>query len=325
MYGIDAALPLWIAFKGIQHEFSILIRFPTDSYLFDLKRLKTKTKFFYDFIREAQYADNIAVMSGTAHGLQTLLTCYNDASKRFGLKINAKETEAMCLGPESDFFVDDIKLKNADRLKYLGSFANQACNLKTEITASIQTTSHAFYSLKQRVFDNHDLSTNTKIIVYTQCLLLILLYGSETWTLYSQEVKQLRTIQQRHLRSILKNRWFDFVANEEVLAKSDVVDIEVLLAQSRLRWLGLVSRMEDNKTRKRLLCGELADGCRPIGRPKFRFKDNCKSILKTGNILHNWNDTVKDRVEWRSMIKTVSDKLKISRKGKYERARERRR
>ena len=88
-------------------------------------------------------------------------------------------------------------------------------------------------------------------------------------------------------------RWFDFVANEEILAKSDVVDIEVLLAQSRLRWLGHVSRMEDNRTCKRLLYGELADGSRPIGRPKLRFKDNCKSILKTGNILHNWNDTVK--------------------------------
>ena len=107
-------------------------------------------------------------------------------------------------------------------------------------------------------------------------------------------VKQLRTIQQRHLQSILKIHWFDFVANEEVLAKSDVVDIEVLLAQSRLRWLGHVSRMEDNRTCKRLLYGELADGSRPIGRPKLRFKDNCKSILKTGNILHNWNDTVKD-------------------------------
>ena len=59
-------------------------------------------------------------------------------------------------------------------------------------------------------------------------------------------------------------------------------------------------------------------------RPKFRFKDNCKSILKTWNILHKWNDTVKDRVKWRSMIKTVSDKSNILRKGKYERARERR-
>ena len=82
--------------------------------------------------------------------------------------------------------------------------------------------------------------------------------------------------------------------------------------------------MEDNRTCKRLLYGELADGSRPIGRPKLRFKDNCKSFLKTGNILHSWNDTVKDRVKWRSMIKTVSDKLNISRKRKYDRARERR-
>ena len=88
------------------------VRFRTDGNLFDLKRLKTKIKLFYDFIRVAQFADDIAVMSGTAHGLQTLLTCYNDASKRFGLKVNAKKTEAMYLGPESDFFVDDIKLKN---------------------------------------------------------------------------------------------------------------------------------------------------------------------------------------------------------------------
>ena len=78
---------------------------------------------------------------------------------------------------------------------------------------------------------------------------------------------------------------------------------------------------------------ELSNGCCMVSlqmvldqlvAPKLRFKDNCKSILKTGNILHNWNDTVKDRVKWRSMIKTVSDKLNISRKGKYERARERR-
>ena len=102
-------------------------------------------------------------MSRTAHGLQTLLTCYNDASKRFGLKVNAKKTEAMCLGPESDFgFVYDIKLKNVDRFKYLGSYVNQACNLKTEITARIQATSHAFYSLKQRVFGNNTRPINQR-------------------------------------------------------------------------------------------------------------------------------------------------------------------
>ena len=44
----------------------------------------------------------------------------------------------------------------------------------------------------------------------------ILLYGSETWTLYAHEVQQLRTVQQRHLRNIMRIKWDDFVSNEEV-------------------------------------------------------------------------------------------------------------
>ena len=69
-------------------------------------------------------------MSGSAVGLQTLLTAYNVTSRKFGLKINAKKTEVMCLGPVCDFFVDDVKLKIVERFKYLGSYVNQACNLK---------------------------------------------------------------------------------------------------------------------------------------------------------------------------------------------------
>lgn len=37
---------------------------------------------------------------------------------------------------------------------------------------------------------------------YDQCLLPLLLYGCETWTLYQHQIRQLRTIQQRHLRRI---------------------------------------------------------------------------------------------------------------------------
>ena len=174
---------LWISFKDIQHEFSILLCFRTDGSIFDLKRLKSKTKVFYEYLREAQYADDIAIMSETAYGLQTLLTEYNVTSRKFGLTINAIKSEVMCIGP--DFFVDDVKLKIVERFKYLGSYVNRACNLKAEITARIQATSNSYYNLKQKVFDNHDLTINTKISVYKQCLLPILLYGSETWTLYS--------------------------------------------------------------------------------------------------------------------------------------------
>ena len=144
LFGIFAAVLLWISFKDIQHDFSILIRFRTDGNIFDLKRLKAKSKVFYEFLREAQYADDIAIMSCSALGLQTLLTAYNITSKKFGLKINAKKTEVMCIGSEHDFYVDDVKLKNVERFKYLGNvYVNRPCNLKPEITARIQATSNS--------------------------------------------------------------------------------------------------------------------------------------------------------------------------------------
>jgi len=83
--------------------------------------------------------------------------------------------------------------------------------------------------------------------------------------------------------------------NETVLARACVYEIELLLAQSRLRWLGHVSRTEDHRVVK-CLYGELTEGSRTVSRPKLRFKDNCKRILKTNDVL-GWSDCTKDRVK----------------------------
>ena len=94
-----------LSYKSIGHRYSIKIRFRYDGDLLDLRRLKSKTKIFTDYIREAQYADDIAIFSDSSFGLQTLLTAYNDLSKRMGLSINIGKTETMCIGPECDFFL----------------------------------------------------------------------------------------------------------------------------------------------------------------------------------------------------------------------------
>ena len=324
-FGIYAAILLWIAFKDIKHEHSVLIRFRTDGKFFDLRRLKAKSKVFLEYLREAQYADDIAIVSNTGPGLQSLLTSYNRTSIRFGLKINVKKTETMCIGPELTFYVDENPLKNVTRFKYLGSFVSADCTLKEEITARIQATSCAYGRLKQRVFNNHDLTASTKLKVYKQCLMPILLYGSETWTLYAYEIRQLRTFQQRHLRTILKIKWDDFISNEEVLRRSSVEDIEISLAKSKLRWLGHVARMDDSRHAKMLLYGERTDGSRPIGRPKLRFKDNIKSLLKIEDLLETWQEIVLDRNRWRSCIVNVCTKLNDKRIQNYERRKQKRR
>ena len=150
------------------------------------------------------------------------------------------------------------------------------------------SVSSAYGRLRKRVFDSHDLTTSTKIKVYAHCLMPLLTYGCETWTLYRPNIAQLRTVQQRHLRRILRIRWSDYVSNEEVLNRANVEDIEIILTSNHLRWLGHVSRMENERPVKELLFGELDNGTSSLGRPKLRYKDTCKSILRDGQVLDDW-------------------------------------
>ena len=122
LYGIYAAVLLWLAYKDIKHTHSIQVRFRYDGDLFDLRRLKSKTKVLALYIREAQYADDVATFSDIPAGLQILLTAYNDLARKMGLCINTTKTETMCIGPEAEFFIDQTKLKNVNSFKYLGSY-----------------------------------------------------------------------------------------------------------------------------------------------------------------------------------------------------------
>ena len=150
------------------------------------------------------------------------------------------------------------------------------------------------------------------------------MYGSETWTLYHHEIMQLRTIQQRHLRLILNIKWDYYISNEEVLRRTDVEDMEVMLVRTRLRWLGHNCRMNNDRPVKQLLYCELAYGSRPTGRPKLRFKDTCKSALKCGHVLDQRLSTVNNRAEWKRLTRVVCDVYNSKRLQDYQRRRARR-
>ena len=113
-----------------------------------------------------------------------------------------------------------------------------------------------------------------------------MLHGSETWTLYRRQIKKLRTIQQRHVRSILKIKWDDYITNDEVLDRAVAEDIENILIRNRLRWMGHVVRLPDERPTKALLYGALAKGSRKTGRPLLQYRDTIKDILNRGGALH---------------------------------------
>ena len=113
-----------------------------------------------------------------------------------------------------------------------------------------------------------------------------MMYGSETWTLYRHHIKLLRTVQQKHLRSILKIKWDHYTTNDEVLDRSKSTDIEVTPSGA------------DAKHTFPILYGELAEVSRRVGRPLLRCKDTIKDILKCGGALDMWIEIIGDRSAW---------------------------
>ena len=109
-----------------------------------------------------------------------------------------------------------------------------------------------------------------------------LLYGCETWTCYRRHLKKL---DQFHLRRLLGISWEDRVTNQEVLRRSSMPGVEVLIMKAQLRWTGHVMRMEDSCLPKQI-CSELAHGTRKQGGQTKRYKDSSCSRwqrLEAGN------------------------------------------
>ena len=112
------------------------VRFRYDGDLFDLRRLKSKTKVLALYIR-----DDVAIFSDNPTDLQILLTAYNALARKMGICINTTKTETMCIGTEAEFFIKQTKLKNVNSFKYLGSYVTNDSSIKEELTACIQATS----------------------------------------------------------------------------------------------------------------------------------------------------------------------------------------
>lgn len=287
----------------------IQITYRMDGKLFNLSRLKARTKTLVTSIMELQYADDNAILSQSEEHLQTILNSFTNAYQKLGLKLNIQKTKILYQpvpgtpAQAPNVTINSQPLENVECFAYLGSHLSEKANVDAEINYRVKCAGTAFGRLRLRIFNNNDISCHTKILVYKAVVIPTLLYACETWTLYRRHVKSLEKFHQRCLRNILKITWRDKCTNISVLEKAGVTSIEALLIKQQLRWIGHVIRMPDHRIPKQVLYSELTEGNRHHGGQRKRYKDCIKATLKKCSInTANWETRTVDRLTWRNTI-----------------------
>ena len=296
------------AFTG--EDVGIELRSRTDGGFYKPQRLKADTKVMLDMLRDLLFADDCALCASSEREMQHMVDLFSKACKNFGLTISIPKTEVLFQPapgePHYDpvITIDGHKLANTDKFPYLGSTMSNTATIDEEINLRLARASASFGRLSDRVWKKRGLTCKTKLKVYHAVVLPSLLYGSETWTVYSRHLQRLQSFHLRCLRQILKVKWQDRVSNTEILQRANSRSISSMLMEAQLRWSGHVARMPDYRLPKRVFFGELNSGSRSRGRPRLRYKDTLKAALKRCNIdSDSWEILAQDRSTWRGLVK----------------------
>nr|VZI44611.1 unnamed protein product [Spirometra erinaceieuropaei] len=275
----------------------IRIAYRTDGRLLNHRRMNFQSRVSTATVHELLFADDCSLNTTSEEEMQRSMDLFSTACENFGLVINTQKTVVMHQPPPNS-----ATTPNAPQINVNGT---QLQVIDDEVANRISKASQAFGRLHSTVWNRHGLQLSTKLKMYKAVILPTLLYGAETWTVYTRQARRLNHFHLSCLRRILRLNWQDRIPDTEVLERSGILSIYAILRQMQLRWSGHLLRMDDERLPKRLFYGDVATGSRRQGGQIRRYKDTLKSSLKRLQINPtNWEELARDRPTWRRTVKT---------------------
>nr|VZI43080.1 unnamed protein product [Spirometra erinaceieuropaei] len=291
----------------------IRIAYRTDGHLLNHRRMNFQSRVSTTTVHELLFADDCALNTTSEEEMQRSMDLFAAACENFELVINTQKTVVMHQPPPNSVTapnapqtnVNGTQLQVVDNFPYLGSTLSRNTKIDDEVANRISKASQAFGRLQSTVWNRHGLQLGTKLKMYKAVILPTLLYGAETWTVYTRQASRLNHFHLSCLRRILRLNWQDRIPDTEVLERTGILSTYAILRQMQLRWSGHLVRMDDEPLPKRLFYGDVATGSRRQGGQIRRYKDSLKSSLKRLQINPtNYEELARDRPTWRRTVKT---------------------
>jgi len=206
--------------------------------------------------------------------------------------------------------IDNSTFERVEEFKYLGTNLTHQNSISEEIKSRLRSGNACYHSV-QNLLSSRLLSKNLKIKIYRTIILPVVLYGRVNWSLTLREEKKLRVFENMVLRRIFGPRRDEVTGewrrmhNEELSDLYSSPNIVRVITSRRMRWVGHVARMGEDRGVYRVLVGK-PEGKRPLGRPRRRWVNNIRMDLQeVGCGYVDWIGLAQDRDRWRTLVSAV--------------------
>ena len=189
--------------------------------------------------------------------------------------------------------LDGDNIEGVDSFSYLGDVISTEGGAQEALTSRIRSPLKKFKEVSN-VVCGRSISLKVRGTLYKSYVRNALTYGAECCALKMEDERRLKTTEKRMLRMICGKTLKDKMNNEKICEMTGVVRLEDFLREKRLRWLGHVERIDEERGPLKALLLEV-DGTKK-GRPKKRWKEVLESDL-TARGLQRWD--AQDRERWR--------------------------
>ncbi|KAJ4439816.1 hypothetical protein ANN_07944 [Periplaneta americana] len=228
-----------------------------------------------------------------------------EASKAIGLEGNPENTKYVIMSRDQNIVqngnikIGDLSFEEVEKLKYFGATVTNINDTREENKRRINMGNACYYSV-EKLLSSSLLSKNVEVRIYKTVILLVL-YGCETWTLTLREEQRLRVFENKVLRKIFGAKRDEVTGelrklhNAELHALYSSPDIIRNIKCKRLRWAGHVARMGESRNRYRMLVRR-PEGERSLWRPRRRWEDNIKMDLR--EVGYNDRDWINLAQDW---------------------------
>ena len=159
--------------------------------------------YFAQIITDADYADDMALLANSPAQAKTLLHSLEWAAAGVDLHVNTHKTEYMCFYQRGD-----ISILNGSSPKLVDKFTNLVSSVPSterDINTRLAKPWSGIDWLS--VIWKPDLTDKVKHIFFQAAIVLLLLYGCNTWMLTKRMEKKLNGNYTRMLRAILNKSW----------------------------------------------------------------------------------------------------------------------